>query len=90
MHPSGTRSIHFDQAAWEEPPKADDFLVAVGKTKSNTVYHIVSVRAVPHKERRAVRYYLRVLHSDLLTAIRREDGQRLMTMRWNSRDKQPK
>lgn len=82
-----TRSIHYDMAAWEIPPKPDDFLVAVGRTKSNSVYHIVSVRAVPHKKLRAVRYYLRVLHSDLLTALRREDGQRLMTMRWNPRKK---
>lgn len=79
------RRIYYDQPAWAVPPKADDFLVAVGKTKTNSVYHIVSVRAVPREQLRMVRYYLEVLHSDLITALRRGGDQALYTMRWNKR-----
>lgn len=82
-----TRSIYIDMAAWEAPPKPDDFVVAVGKTRSNSVYHVATVRAVPHKARRAVRYHLQVFKSDLLAAIRRDGDQQIITMRWNSRNR---
>lgn len=82
-----TRKLYIDMAAWEEAPKPDDFLVAVGARQSNSVYHVVSVRAVPHRTLRAVRYHLQVLKSDLLTVIRREKGQEVITMRWNVRKK---
>lgn len=82
-----TRSIYIDMASWEPAPRVDDFLVAVGALKTNSVYHVASVRAVPHTQRRAVRYYLKVYRSDLLTCIRRGAEQRVITMRWNPRNK---
>lgn len=80
------RKLYIDMAAWEPAPRPDDFLVAVGALKTNSVYHVASVRAVPHRERRAVRYYLQVYRSDLMTCMRRGPEQRVITMRWNSRN----
>jgi hypothetical protein len=82
-----TRKLYIDMAAWEAPPKPDDFLVAVGKTKSNSVYHVATVRAVPHKTLRAVRYHLQVYRSDLLAAIRRDKEQRIIVIKWHTRSK---
>ena len=82
-----TRRLYIDMAAWEVPPRPDDFLVAVGKTRSNSVYHIATVRAVPHKTLRAVRYHLQVYKSDLLAAIRRDGDQQIIPMRWHSRER---
>lgn len=80
------KSLYFDSPSWESV-KVDDFLVAIGKTKSNSVYHIAELRSKPIPEKRMTRHYLKVFKSDLITALRRDQDQRLIPMFWYSRNK---
>lgn len=82
------KSLYIDMPSWEEGVKIDDFLVAIGKKQSNSVYHIASIkRVVDRKEKRMKRYHINVYKSDLLTALRRDEDQKLITIQWYSRNK---
>lgn len=65
--------------------KADDFIVAVGKLKSNSIYHVIESR----RSERACgfRFHLKVMRSDLPTCIRRDSNQKLIPMVWYNRNK---
>lgn len=39
------KSLYVDSPSWHTPIKVDDFLVAVGKLKSNSVYHVFEVKS---------------------------------------------
>ena len=81
------KKLYVDSPSWAPIIIPDDFIVAVGKTKSNSVYHIVDSIAKPTKKKRITRYHLKVLKSDLITALRRDAGQQLIPMQWYNRDK---
>ena len=82
------RSLHINMPSWSHGVRVDDFLVAIGKKQTNSVYHIAEVtRVVPNKLKRTTRYYVKVYKSDLLTAIRRDSSQGLITIKWNTRKK---
>lgn len=84
----GTQSLYIDMPSWSDGVNVDDFIVAVGKKQSNSVYHVAKIKSiVPRKEGRVKRYYMRVYKSDLLTAIRRDDDQKLITITWYPRGK---
>ncbi len=78
--------------AWETPLKVDDFVVTQGAaTKSNSVYHIAKVRAVPIKNKRAIRYHVECYRSDLMTCCRRDkDTQNIVAIEWYNRNKKKK
>lgn len=84
------RSLYIDIPNWEEGVKPDDFLVAIGKLKSNSVYHIAEVRPVPQKNKRITRYYLKVLKADLTIALQKESNQKIVPIHWYSRSKKTK
>lgn len=69
--------------------KADDFIVAVGVKKSNSVYHVVRVkRTVPIRKGIGNRFHMEVINTDLCTALRRDKAtQRLIAMQWYKRKK---
>lgn len=72
--------------------RVDDFLVSVGKTKSNSVYHVAEVNERPSPRRFAVsRYHMKVYVSDLITACKRDKNtQRLIPFGWYKREKKGK
>lgn len=63
----------------------DDFIVAVGKKRSNSVYHVVESR----KEERpnGFRFYVKVLKTDLITCLKRELCQSIFPVVWHSRNR---
>jgi len=63
----------------------DDFIVAIGKTKSNSVYHVVE--SVRKENGNRVRYNLKVMKSDLQTLIKRSYLQLVIPIQWYSRKK---
>ena len=65
--------------------KTDDFIVAIGKLKSNSVYHIIESRMT--KSNYGFRFHIRVMKSDLLTALKRNSNQQLIPMFWYNRNK---
>lgn len=79
--------LYIDCPAWERPIKVDDFAVAVGKLKSNSVYHVAKVRSAPNLKKRIVRYHIECYKSDLLTCLKRDSDQGLIIVKWYSRDK---
>jgi len=81
------KSLYIDTPAWESL-KVDDFVVAVGKTKSNSVYHIAEVKSKPSpRHNRMTRHYVKVFKSDLLTMLRRDKEQKLLPISWYSKKK---
>lgn len=84
------KSIYIDCAAWDLPVNVDDFLVAIGVNKSNSVYHVAEVKAVEKPEFRLIRYYCKVLNSDLITALKRGENQRVITLYWYKRESKQK
>lgn len=71
---------------WAEPVKIDDFLVAVGKKQSNSVYHVAEIVSInKQREIRMTRFTVRVFKTDLLTALRREGNQNLIPIFWYKR-----
>lgn len=72
---------------WDIAVKPDDFLVAIGKKQSNSVYHVAESRSVPRKDKRIIRYYLKVFKSDLTIALQRDLDQKLITIYWYPRTK---
>lgn len=82
------KSLYIDMPNWVAGVKVDDFLVAIGKTKSNSVYHVAKVKSIrPNEQKRIVRYYLSVYKSELTTALRRDKTQHLIPITWYSRNK---
>lgn len=79
------KSLYIDKPAWEPPVQPDDFLVAIGKKQSNSVYHVSSVKPTPHKDVRLIRYHMKVYMSDLMTALQRDKTQQLITLYWYPR-----
>lgn len=72
---------------WTPAVKVDDFLVAIGKKQSNSVYHIASVRSVLRPGKRITRYHMQVYKSDLITCLNRDSDQQLITLFWYNRNK---
>lgn len=81
------RSLYIDIPSWQTGVEIDDFLVAIGKKQSNSVYHIAQVKATPRKNLRMIRYHLKVFKSDLITALQRDPDQIIMPIYWYSRNK---
>jgi len=89
--PDRLRKLYIDMPAWDESIKVDDFLVTIGKKQSNSVYHVAEIRyKTKQKDKRRKRFYMMVYKSDLITALRRDKEQNLITMQWYSRDKKKK
>ena len=80
-------SLWVDMANWESGIKIDDFLVAVGLKQSNSVYHVAEVRPKPSPKPRMTRYHVKAYKSDLTTAIRRDESQNLIQIKWYLRKK---
>ncbi len=71
---------------WVKPLEVDDFIVVIGKTKSNSVYHIAEVKSKPFHEG-VIKYNVKVYVSDLITALKRDPSQQLIPMSWNEKPK---
>jgi hypothetical protein len=78
-------SLYIDSPHWSPDLKVDDFIVAVGEKKSNSVYHIAKVNK--KRRGRTKRFYVKVYKSDLITACRRDPEQSLIAMTWYKRKK---
>lgn len=78
-------SLYMDAPRWVPDVKVDDFIIAIGKNKSNSVYHIAEVRIKING--RTKRAYLKCYRSDLITALKRESNQSLIPMVWYKRNK---
>jgi hypothetical protein len=81
------KSLYIDMPSWDEGVEVDDFLIAIGKKQSNSVYHVAEVKCSPRKDKRITRYNMKVYKSDLITMLKRDEDQRLITLVWYSRDK---
>jgi hypothetical protein len=78
-----------DSPSWAANPfvRPDDFIIAIGRKQSNSVYHVYSVRRKHYAKKRMVRHYMKVFKSDLQTALNRDAQQQLIPMSWYSREK---
>ena len=85
----GPVKLYIDCSVWDDAIKIDDFLVAIGKTKSNSVYHVASVKA-SKRGNGTVRYHVETFSSDLITALKRDNEQKLITLYWYPRNKKLK
>lgn len=75
-----------DALNWVDPVKVDDFIVAIGVKKSNSIYHVAEVKARPHpKLNKMTRYHMKVFKSDLMTALKRDEDQKLIPVEWYKR-----
>lgn len=79
------KSLYVDQPSWQPPINIDDFLVTIGVKQSNSVYHIIQVNAKPQADIRIIRYYVKVFDSDLMTALKRSETQKLIPLTWYKR-----
>lgn len=80
-----TRKLYIDCPEWADPIKEDDFIIAIGEKKSNSVYHVWTVKEGVHKEKGMVRSHVTVFKSDLITALKREEGQKLIPLVWHKK-----
>jgi len=78
------RSLYIDIPSWDKSVEVDDFLVAIGKKQSNSVYHVAKVKTIEQKNR-IKRCYMKVFKSDLITALKRDNDQALITLTWYKR-----
>lgn len=78
-------SLFVDAPEWEEDIQVDDFIVAMGAKKTNSVYHVVEARTKPHSKPRMKRNLLKCYRSDLITALRRDPEQKLIPFAWYNR-----
>ena len=83
----GTKKLYYDCPQWDPPVNVDDFLVAIGKKQSNSVYHVAEVRAVPKPEKKLIRYYVKVFKSNLTMALKMDSDQKLLPIVWYNRNK---
>ena len=82
------KKLYVDCPEQQPAVMPDDFIVAVGKTKSNSVCHVAEVKRKLWKNN--IRYHVKVFKSDLITALKRDIDQQLIPMQWYNRDKKPK
>lgn len=88
MQDDKLRKLYIDIPSWEKGVAIDDFLVAIGKNKSNSVYHIAEItRIIDRKKDRMKRYHIKVYKTDLIMALRRDQDQQLIIIKWYSRNK---
>ena len=90
MNDLSLKSLYIDMPTWAPGIVTDDFIVAIGKKQSNSVYHVYASKPKPSPKPRMMRYHLKVLKSDLITAIKREESQKLIPVEWYSRTKKHK
>jgi len=89
--PEQTKSLYIDKLCWQHGVKVDDFLVAIGRKQSNSVYHVAEVLSIkPRKNGRMLRHQMKVFPSDLTTALKRDPEQNLHPFYWYSRNKKSK
>lgn len=81
-----TVKLYIDCPYWFKV-KVDDFLISIGKTKSNSVYHVAEIRPKEYPEKRIMRYYLKCFKSDLMTALKKDPSQKIIPLHWYGRDK---
>lgn len=82
------KTFTIDMPRWSRHICVDDFIVAIGKNKSNSIYHVAEVSEPKiNEEKRIVRFKIKVFKSDLLTALNRDKDQGLITMKWYARSK---
>jgi len=80
--------LYIDSPVWQNSIQVDDFIIAVGKTKTNSVYHIAEVKSKQSpKHRKLWRYHVKCYRSDLITALGRDKSQALIPMQWYNRNK---
>lgn len=85
------RSFYIDCASWVPVVNVDDFVVAVGFKKSNSVYHVFSVKSTNNLNKRLIRYHVKVFKSDLLTMLKRDkETQKIIPITWYKRNKKIK
>jgi hypothetical protein len=77
-------SLYIDKSPNDFAINTDDFLITIGKSKSNSVYHVESVKSVIQKNG-LIRYYVKVFRSDLITMLKRDKNQLLTTVFWYGR-----
>ncbi len=84
-----TRKFYVDMHQCDEPVKPDDFLVAIGKRQTNSVYHVAEVISSRplKKEPHIIRHTIITYKSDLPTALKRDPEQGLIPIQWYSREK---
>lgn len=86
-----TRKLWIDMPVNESAPRPDDFVVAMSRVKSNSVYLVASarqvLRKVPCLTKRRIAMEVYVV--DLATLLRRDADQRIFTMYWYPRTKRP-
>ena len=70
---------------FSEGIKIDDFLVAIGEKKSNSVYHVADVKTKDSPKPRMKRHHLKVYKSDIITALKRDENQDLIPFYWYKR-----
>lgn len=63
----------------------DDFLVSIGKKQSNSVYHVAEVVSSKEMKNRMRRYRIKCYRSELITALKRDKNQRLISIYWYPR-----
>lgn len=80
------KKLYIDIPRWREPVKVDDFIIAVSDIKTNSVYHVSNVK-VGREKNKMIRYYVKVFKSDLITCLKRDNDQRLIVIKWYSRNK---
>ncbi len=90
LKPDRTVSLYIDCPKGGPAVKVDDFLIAIGKKQSNSVYHVAEVKARTSPKPRMTRYHMQVYHSDLITMLRRDPEQDFITLTWYSRNKKKK
>ena len=77
-------------AARDEGIIVDDFIVAVGIKQSNSVYRVAEVRIKNYPKKRMARYHVKCFKSDLIIALRRDQSQKLIPIKWYKRIKKTK
>jgi hypothetical protein len=85
MESDKLKSLYVDAPLWVPDIKVDDFIVTIGVNKSNSVYHVAEVRISAREKMK--RAHLKVYVSDLVTALRRSSGQKLIPITWYKRKK---
>lgn len=90
LNMENTFSLYIDTPIWVDPINVDDFIITIGQKKSNSVYHDAETRRKKFVEKRFARNYVKVYRSDLITALKREQGQKLIPIQWKKRNNKSK
>lgn len=78
-------SLYIDSPRWNPDIKVDDFIITIGVSKSNSVYHVAKVKS--EDKGRTKRHHVKCYRSDLITALKRGSDQELIPMTWYKRNK---